>query len=74
MKKTTATMLLLILLLASACSSVPRAPLPSTPEDNSKRLLARPDFRLAALAAPEWVKEALRTITRLETEKANHAP
>ena len=70
--KTLATMLLLMLLCAG-CQTAPR-PFPVSAEDNSKRLIQRPDFQKAAQAAPDWVKDALRTITRLETEKANRAP
>lgn len=36
--------------------------------DNSKRLLARPDFPQAAQAAPEWVRDSLKTINALELE------
>jgi len=36
--------------------------------NNSERLLDHPGFRKAALASPEFVKEALKTINRLEYE------
>lgn len=36
--------------------------------DNSRRLQEREDFRAAATAAPEWVRDALKTINRLEFE------
>ena len=36
--------------------------------DNSKRLMARPDFPQAAQAAPEWSRDALKTINALELE------
>lgn len=69
-----ATILLWTLLLQGCQHFAKPVHLPTTPEDNSARLIARSDFRPAAQAAPEWVKDALRTITRLETEKANHSP
>ena len=34
--------------------------------NNSKRLMARPDFPAAATAAPEWVRDSLKTINLLE--------
>ena len=34
--------------------------------ENSARLRARPDFPAAAMAAPEWVRDALKTINALE--------
>ena len=34
--------------------------------DNSARLLARPDFPAARAAAPEWCRDALKTINQLE--------
>lgn len=36
--------------------------------DNSKRLLARPDFPAARAAAPEWCRDALKTINALEAQ------
>ncbi len=36
--------------------------------ENSRRLMDRPDFNDAALAAPEWVKDALKTINALEEQ------
>ena len=36
--------------------------------ENSQRLMARDDFNPAVLAAPEWVREALLTINRLEAD------
>ncbi|RRJ96785.1 XRE family transcriptional regulator [Opitutaceae bacterium TAV4] len=41
---------------------------PSEKYDNSKRLIARPDFEAARLAAPEWCRDALHTINALEYE------
>jgi hypothetical protein len=34
--------------------------------DNAARLIERPDFPVAAEAAPEWVRDALKTINALE--------
>ena len=34
--------------------------------ENSQRLMDRPDFHAAAIAAPDWVKDALKTINELE--------
>ena len=34
--------------------------------ENSARLMARPDFEAATIAAPEWVRDALKTINELE--------
>lgn len=36
--------------------------------NNSDRLIAHPQFRDAARAAPVWTSEALKTINRLEAE------
>jgi hypothetical protein len=35
---------------------------------NSQRLIQRPDFPAASQAAPEWCRDALKTINRLEAE------
>ena len=70
--KTLATILPLMLLsLALQSCATPARSLPTTAQDNTKRLIERADFRLAAQAAPEWTKDALRTITKLETDLAN---
>lgn len=45
----------------AGCASAPK-------RDATEALIARPDFRPAAQAAPEWVRAALREITRLESE------
>lgn len=34
--------------------------------ENSQRLMDRPDFEAAAIAAPDWVKDSLTTINELE--------
>lgn len=62
-------MMLLLTLLLIGCRTV--APLPVAAKDNTARLLAHPEFRAAAQAAPNFTKDAFRTITRLETELAN---
>lgn len=36
--------------------------------DNSARLIARPDFPAARAAAPEWCRDALKTVNALELE------
>lgn len=38
----------------------------NTKLENSQRLMDRPDFEAAAIAAPDWVKDALTTINELE--------
>lgn len=67
-------MLLLALftgLTGSGCVGAARSSLPIKAEDNTARLLLHPQFQRAAAAAPDFVREALRTITRLEKEKAD---
>jgi len=51
----------LLLALATSCAT-PRT------LNNVDRLIARPDFNAAAQAAPDWVRDALYTITDLEYE------
>jgi hypothetical protein len=53
-------MLLLMLLLMSGCVSVKL--------ENSGRLMRHPEFPAAAQAAPEFTREALKTINGLEYE------
>jgi len=53
-------MLLLTLLLMSGCVSVKL--------ENSGRLMSHPEFPAAAQAAPEFTREALKTINSLEYE------
>ena len=50
--------LLLLLFLTSGCLGVRL--------DNSQRLIDRPDFPSAVNAAPDWVADALDTISELE--------
>jgi hypothetical protein len=54
--------LFLLLSLALAGCATPRR------EDNAARLMARPDFPAARAAAPEWCRDALKTINALEYE------
>lgn len=58
-------------LALAGCVHTQTAPAPKAPQDNTARLIARPDFKAAAKAAPEWVRDALHTITSLETQVAN---
>ena len=67
----TPTLLLALALALSGCATGARTALPTRAEDNTAPLLAHPQFKAAAVAAPEFVSAALQTITRLETEKAN---
>jgi len=53
-------MLLLMLLLTSGCVSAKL--------ENSERLMSHPEFPAAAQTAPEFTREALKTINRLEYE------
>lgn len=36
--------------------------------DNAQRLIDRADFEAARVAAPEWCRDALKTINELELE------
>jgi hypothetical protein len=49
--------------LALAGCSVPPVQL-----NHAERLMARPDFTAAAQAAPEWCRDALKTINLLEAD------
>ena len=57
----------LLLLALSGCAVAP-SPLPA--RDATATLLARPDFKTAAHAAPAWVTAALQQITDYETQLA----
>lgn len=52
--------LLLMLLLTSGCVSAKL--------ENSQRLMTHPEFNHAVTNAPEFTREALKTINRLEYE------
>ena len=58
-----ALLLALCLPLAGCATFTPAVKL-----DNSARLMARPDFQQARAAAPDWAKDALKTINALEYE------
>lgn len=51
---------LLMLLLMSGCVS--------TKKENSHRLMMHPQFEQAVINAPEFTREALKTINKLEYE------
>ena len=51
-------LLLLLILLQAGCLNAKL--------ENSQRLMDRPDFEAAAIAVPDWVKDALTTINELE--------
>lgn len=78
-KKATVAALLLMLLLGTGCASVPSRD-SATSSGNVERLLARPDFDPAAKAAPEWVRDSLKTVNSLEVDlqreraRANEVP
>lgn len=52
--------LALLILAMTSCTMVRH--------DNAARLMARPDFQAAKTAAPEWCRDALKTINALEYE------
>lgn len=54
--------LLSSVLWLSACASTP------VQLNHADRLLARPDFPAARAAAPEWCRDALKTINALEAD------
>lgn len=58
MKRLTA--LLLLSLALAGCAT--------TRHDNAARLIKRADFEAARAAAPEWCRDALKTINALEYE------
>ena len=69
----------ILLLLSAGCASAPsRDSAPSS--GNVERLLGRPDFDPAAKAAPEWVRDSLKTVNSLEADlqreraRANQVP
>lgn len=54
--------LVLLLLLTGGCAST------QVKLNNSDRLIARPDFPAVRAAAPEWARDALKTINALEAQ------
>lgn len=67
-KSGAATALLFALLLLPGCASTPpgRDTTPTT--GNVGRLMSRPDYGQAVTAAPEWVRDALKTVNDREAE------
>lgn len=59
-------LLLLLSALAAASALHTGCMAPPLRLDNSARLVVRPDFAAARAAAPEWCREALKTINQLE--------
>lgn len=57
---TTRIISILLLLFLCSCTGVKL--------DNAQRLINRPDFENARVAAPEWCRDALKTINSLEYE------
>ena len=55
-------MLLLLQLLAMRSGCL------TTKLNNTDRLIAHPQFKAAAIAAPQWTEDALKTIADLERE------
>ena len=53
------------LLAMGGCALLPS---PVAKRDNAARLIAREDFDAARAAAPEWCRDALKTINALEYE------
>ena len=69
MKPLTASLSLAAALLvptAGGCALL--SPAPAVKYDNTARLIARADFDAARAAAPEWCRDALKTIAALEYE------
>ena len=62
MKKLWTTLLIILLSVAlGGCGTIPH-------RDETASLLKHPEFYAAAKAAPNFVKDALRTVTQLEYE------
>ena len=55
--------MLLLMLLSATCSGCL-----TTKLNNTDRLIAHPQFKAAAIAAPDWTEDALKTIADLERE------
>ena len=62
------TMLLLTLYITSIAVLTVGCLTPRVRLENAHRLIGHPEFKQAAQAAPEWTREALKTINRLEYE------
>lgn len=65
MKPSLVLVIVLVLALSFVSSGCATAPVRL---ENSARLIARPDFAAARAAAPEWCRDALKTINQLEHE------
>ena len=52
-----------LMLLLATCSGCL-----TTKLNNTERLIAHPQFKAAAIAAPDWTEDALKTIADLERE------
>jgi hypothetical protein len=50
------------------CASAPSGPATAPTRDATAALIAHREFEAAARAAPQWVSDAMSTITRLEAE------
>ena len=61
---TRAALILALCLPLAGCATLA----PAVRLDNSARLMARPDFPKAKEAAPDWARDALKTINALELE------
>ena len=55
-----------MLKIALLISLIPLTGCLNTKLENSQRLMDRPDFEAAAIAAPAWTADALKTINELE--------
>jgi hypothetical protein len=55
--------------LLLACMTLGGCLAPAVRLDNSARLMARPDWPAAKAAAPEWCRDALKTINALELDQ-----
>ncbi|MBI5770820.1 MAG: hypothetical protein HZA93_23790 [Verrucomicrobia bacterium] len=60
MKAFFALLVLFVAIALAGCAT------PPVQLDNAARLIARPDFEAARQAAPEWCRDALKTINQLE--------
>lgn len=59
--------LFLLVLSLNGCASAPAI----EHRDATSELIHHPEFKAAAQAAPNWVGQALQTITRYEAELAS---
>jgi len=59
-KKRISLLMIVLLILSPGCLAMKL--------ENAQRLMNREDFEPAAQAAPEWVRDALKTINQLEEQ------